>query len=84
MLLEKKPSPNKVCRYKNKQIRHQTLKYLLKMFTVLYNTECCRVLIILARRDSLLKLDAKSYGTKPNAPTITGTIEVLFFQYLPI
>jgi len=44
------------------------------MCAILYNTECCRVLIILAERESLLKLDAKSFGTEPNATTHTHTL----------
>ena len=60
---KKSPPPNKGCRYKNKQIGIKTRKYLLKMCAVLYNTEYCRVFIILATRESLLKLKAKSFGT---------------------
>ena len=47
------------------------------------NTECRRVLIILARLKRK-SAQTKSVGTELNAPTITGTIEVLFFQHLPI
>ena len=34
------------------------------MCAVLYNTDCCRVLIILVGTESLVKLDAKSFGVK--------------------
>ena len=54
------------------------------MCAVLCSTDCCNVLITLDGRQSLFKLEARSFGIEPSAPTIIGTMEVADLQHLPI